>query len=319
MEVALAKDQASIPQTKLSESPACPICDGRSELLFHKKRYPIRECLNCCHRFAGIEAAEDHVEQVYSDSYFKGAGDGNPDYLSDGKLLVRQGRRYASILNRYVELGSVLDVGTAAGFILKGFEEMGWSCTGLEPNSSMAEFARRHLGVTVETGTLEENSLRNQYDLVVMIQVAAHFIDPRRIFEAASKPAKPGGYWLIETWNRENRTARILGDRWHEYNPPSVLHWFSNDSLKEFVQEFGLREIERGRHTKWISPSHTKSITQDHRLLGVSKRLIRGGPRLIPDSMALPYLLDDIFWILNQNPDQGQVRLSQQCYLSRYV
>jgi len=39
----------------------------------------------------------------------------------------------------------VLDIGCAAGFILKGFEDSGWICRGIEPNETMAK-AMRHAG-----------------------------------------------------------------------------------------------------------------------------------------------------------------------------
>ena len=65
------------------------------------------------------------------------------------------------------------------------------------------------------------------YDLVVMLQVIAHLVDPLATGRRIAELLRPDGLWLVETWDRESRTARLFGRRWHEYSPPSVLHWFS--------------------------------------------------------------------------------------------
>ena len=292
-------------QSNTRPTKMCPICDGTTKARFLKKGYPIRDCLECGHRFAEIVHAQDHVARVYDNHYFRGAGAGYADYLTDGELLISHGRRYARILSRYMNLGSVLDVGAAAGFILKGFEEIGWKGAGIEPNSAMAEHARRRLGVMVETGTLEDSPSNGRYDVIAMIQIVAHFVDPRRALDVASKMTKPGGYWLIEAWNRKSWTARILGEAWHEYSPPSVLHWFSIETLGELVQDFGLQEIARGRPTKWISPTHAKLIAQSELGGSVLGKLITSVTKLIPERLPLPYMLDDVFWALYQRPEAG--------------
>ena len=85
----------------------------------------IRECELCGHRYAKLEPHEDHIELVYADDYFMGDGAGYPDYLAQGGLLVSHGKRYARLLSRHMGPGSVLDVGAAAGFILKGSSVIG--------------------------------------------------------------------------------------------------------------------------------------------------------------------------------------------------
>ena len=73
---------------------------------------------------------------------------------------------------------------------------------------------------------LENLPVDDEYDAVSMIQVLPHFIDPKRAMAVVTKVLKPGGLLLIETWNRDSWTARLFGKNWHEYSPPSVLHWF---------------------------------------------------------------------------------------------
>jgi SAM-dependent methyltransferase len=198
--------------------------------------------------------------------------------------------------------GSVLDIGAAAGFILKGFESMGWIGKGVEPNPRMAEYARSCLGLDVETSTMEELGPSSRYDLISMIQVVAHFVDPREVLEIAVRRTKAGGFWLFETWNRESLLAKLSREFWHEYNPPSVLHWFTPRGLSRLVEGFGLREVAHGRPDKWIRASHAKAIVRNASVCSPMGSLVTRLASVLPDRLPLPYLGDDVFWALYRTP-----------------
>jgi len=286
--------------------PRCPICNGQSQLLFEKYDYAIQGCNSCGHRF--LDPAEltrtrgglSHVEQVYDDSYFQGGGAGYPDYLAEGKLLRRHGRRYAKLLSRYRSPGQVLDVGAAAGFILQGLIDGGWQGEGTEPNDAMAEYGRSQLKLPIHTGPLEQLQLTHRYDLVTMIQVVAHFYQLERAFEVAAQATKPGGYWLIETWNRDSWTARLLGANWHEYSPPSVLHWFSPKDLAQLAQAHGFQPVAQGRPKKTINGAHAKSLLGSKLAENAWSRPFAKLLGLIPDGLEVPYPAEDLFWALYQ-------------------
>lgn len=276
----------------------CPICRQASRRLFCKNTYWIRACKVCNHRFAEIEVSSTHTKQVYSDQYFQEGGAGYQNYLSEAKLLRQHGRRYGQILSRYTQPGTVLDVGAAAGFILKGLVDCGWQGKGLEPNCRMAGYARTQLGLRIETGTLEEFNKEEYYDLISMVQVVAHFFDLQQALQIANRLTKPGGFWLIETWNRHSLMARVLGKYWHEYSPPSVLHWFSPSGIGQIAAQYGFTEIARGRPAKWLNGIHAKSLLR-YNLRGIpGKKLAYKMLNLIPDELVIPYPAEDLFWIL---------------------
>src|SRR5690606_2377978 len=91
--------------------------------------------------------------------------------------LIRRGEKYAKLLSRHLQPGLLLDVGAAAGFIMKGFENAGWRTMGIEPNEHMAVYGRENLHMDIRTGTLEEASFAQSFDLVLLIQVIAHLFD----------------------------------------------------------------------------------------------------------------------------------------------
>lgn len=270
----------------------CPLCQSESKFAFEAKGFGVRDCAACAHRFAEIAADENHVSAVYDDSYFTGGGAGYTDYLAEGELLEKRGRMYARKLEKFgLKNGKILDVGAAAGFLLKGFTESGWRGIGLEPNAEMARFGREKLNLEIHQGSLESFETQEKFDLISMIQVAAHFYEPNKAFCKAAELLNENGFLLIETWNRDSVSARIFGKNWHEYSPPSVLQFFSEKGLTEFLKNLGFEKIARGRPSKKISGAHAKSLLKyrvgDNFLL-----------RLIPDKLNFPYPSEDLFWVL---------------------
>ena len=278
----------------------CVICGSETQPSFAKRGHSIETCRTCGHQCARISCPLAHVERVYDDHYFTGGGDGYPDYLGEGPLLRAHGRRYGEILKQHTRPGTVLDVGAAAGFILSGLIDAGWRGVGLEPNARMAGFGRSHLGLDMSVGDLESFSSQQQFDLVTMIQVVAHLHDLTAGFAAAAAVTRPGGYWLIETWDRTSWLARLWGQNWHEYSPPSVVHWFSPDGLARCVHRFGFGKVEQGRPLKVIRAAHAKSLvyhkSRNSRLYALLHALLYP----LPDNAPIPYPTFDLFWMLFQ-------------------
>ena len=269
---------------------SCPLCNSLSDIAFVAKGIDVLDCQACGHRFADLAAGEQHVETVYADEYFTGGGAGYADYAAEGEMLRQRGRDYAMRLAKYAKPGRMLDVGAAAGYILEGFTDNGWKGIGLEPNATMVSLGReRHLDV--RQGSLESFASEEQFDLISMIQVAAHFYDPRRAFEKAFAMLRHGGLLLIETWDRGSISARVFGKAWHEYSPPSVLNWWTKDGLNSFLSNIGFDQIDGGRPSKKISGRHLRSLLKYR--LGDNFLL-----KLVPEKIIFPYPSEDLFWAL---------------------
>lgn len=253
---------------------------------------PVRicDCPACGHRFAPNAAAADHVDTVYNDTYFFGGGDGYDDYLKDADLLRAAGARYGHLLAEHQSVGRVLDVGAAAGFILAGLQDTGWTGTGLDPNATMVAHARETLGLDAHVGTLEDTPPPGPFDAICLIQVIGHFHDITRAIQNAAFSLAPGGICLVEYWNRDAWIARRLGRRWHEYSPPSVLHWFTPDSLDALMARHALSKIASGQPVKYISGRHAKSLLS-HKAPALAAPL-----RVIPDSLRIRYPTWDLAW-----------------------
>lgn len=296
-----ATDTANSPNGKPAD---CPVCGAPSATAFTLGSYAIADCPSCHHRFLASALSETHLASIYDDSYFFGGGDGYDDYLTEADLLRAQGERYGRLLAEYAEPGRALDIGSAAGFLQCGLEAAGWTTQGLEPNLSMVEHARSKLGLQAQQGSLESPPDWKPFDAICLIQVIGHFYDLPRALASAARLTRPGGLCLIEYWRRESWIARLLGKRWHEYSPPSVLHWFSRSSLDGIMARNGFTAIAAGTPRKYISGGHAKSLLA-HKLAQLPMgRALTAGTALIPASTNFRYPAFDLEWRLYRRNDE---------------
>jgi SAM-dependent methyltransferase len=279
---------------------ACEICAKTARPVFEARGYPMYRCDECRYAFTSPPPTTSTLAGIYDDDYFQGGGDGAgyPDYVAEGDLLREHGRRYGALLRRYGPAGRILDVGAAAGFILKGYADAGWTGTGVELNDSMASYGRNILGLDVRTGSLEALDVTETFDAISFLQVAAHFSDPRAALERAARLTRPNGLWIFETWNCESLTARALGRNWHAYAPPSAVRAFSPRALDVLAKEFGFERIDEGKPRKVIDAKHAKSVLSSLARNSLLFRGVRGVVGAVPDPTKLTYYAEDVFWAL---------------------
>jgi len=229
-------------------------------LLFIKNGYPVWDNKKKFRRFTVVKNEMTHLSKVYSDEYFFSGKDGYPNYYGEKDILVNRGIYYAQIIQKYSKPGKILDVGCAAGFILKGFESCGWESYGIEPNATMSAYGKHELNLDIYTGSLENFYSDNKFDLISLIQVIGHFYDIDKAFDHISHLLNENGLVLVESWNMKSLIARVFGKHWHGYSPPSVINWFSDESITKLFSSYGFKLIDSGYPIKQINLNHALSI-----------------------------------------------------------
>jgi len=255
-------------------------CQNKHELLFNKNGYDILACSKCGIGYVNVPDFESEVKSVFNDDYFFGGKDGYPDYLREKKLLIESGKQYGRILSKYAKPGRLLDVGAAAGFILNGYKETGWNGIGIEPNDTMASFARNTMGMDVKTDTLDSFQTEEIFDAVSIIQVISCIPDIDPSLRKVNQLLKPGGYVIVESWRRNSLAAKMFGKYWHEYCPPKVINWFTSSALDALFISHGFQPVASGKPVKKINITH--GLTLAHQSLPkiplktpITKALIR--------------------------------------------
>ena len=277
----------------------CTLCENSNTVeKYEINSYKILDCQACGHRFTGLKLSKEKISEIYSDNYFFEGKDGYPDYTLEKDMLIARGEKYADIASRFMKPGTLLDVGAAAGFLMKGFENKGWKVFGVEPNSSMARYGKDYLGLDIRVGTIEESGLNMMADLVLLIQVIAHLYDLNRSMDSINSVIKNKGYLLVETWDKDSYMARLFGSRWHEYSPPSTLNYFSRETIDLLMKRYGFSKIAGGRPGKKLHSRHAKSLLRHKLQSSRSLKWLEGFEKILPENKYIPYPSEDLFWAL---------------------
>lgn len=277
----------------------CPLCNRNGENWLRKNGHLIQVCVDCGHRFYRPPAPDKHVQMVYGDHYFANSSDGYLDYLGEEAIQRASALFYVSLLRPYMQEGAqVLDVGAACGYFLSEFQKQGWRCLGLEPNATMRAIGRTRFAVEIIDSSLDQLPSSQVFQLITAIQVVSHLIDPVAFAEQVYAKLSVGGLLLIETWDRHSLVARLTGSSWHELNPPSVLHWFSRDSLRKMFCSAGFEFVDTGLPRKRIQLGRAVHMLRHSGNHSMLSRCLTAPLKWVPERLSLPYFLGDAFWIL---------------------
>jgi hypothetical protein len=103
-------------------------------------------------------------------------------------------------------------------------------------------------------------------------------------------------------------TARVLGRHWHEYSPPTVLHWFSLDGLLRLLEPRGFALVDHGRPPRRVMGEHAKSLLRYKAQESRFGRLASMLARPIPDNLSIPYPADDLMWAVFRKESASAAR-----------
>jgi 2-polyprenyl-3-methyl-5-hydroxy-6-metoxy-1,4-benzoquinol methylase len=146
---------------------------------------------------------------------------------------------------------TLLDIGAAAGLLVKLARDQGLDATGVEPSRDLVAAARRLHGVDLVQGTVPHESLRGKrFDIVFLADVIEHVPDPVALLRDARDLVAPGGVLLVVTPDVGSVARRLLGQRWWHFRLAHV-GYFDARSLGEACARAELRIVERFR-AKWF-------------------------------------------------------------------
>lgn len=289
--------EVSTMTTEATQSP-CPLCASSSIRFKQIRSLGIHRCSGCGHFFHPVDRPLEHIKSVYSDNYFSHSSEGYQDYLQEEPNQRRSAKFYCGLISKYCSSpGALLDIGAASGFFLDEFQKLGWQGQGVEPNQRMRNVALDRFKLPM-VEALEQVSEASPFQLVTMIQVISHLLDPVASLQRVHRALDRNGLLLIETWDRDSWIAKLSGNGWHEWNPPSVVHWFSRSSLRSVLESVGFEEVCSGIPRKRIQLGRAVAMLRHSWKDSLAMRCVTTPLRIVPAGLSLPYLLGDAFWLL---------------------
>ncbi|MCP5120682.1 MAG: class I SAM-dependent methyltransferase, partial [bacterium] len=176
----------------------------------------------------------------------------------------------------------------------------GWQVRGVEASPWAAAEARRRLGVAVhESLAALRAAAPEPCDAMTFFQVLEHLPDPAAALTAARTCLHPGGWLVVETWNRDSWAARLFGAHWQQVTPPSVIHLFARRDLEALLATTGFELHSVRRTSKWISAGFVAGLLAGkYPTVGGWLRQAVGVTGL--GRLAVPYRLGDLITVVGR-------------------
>jgi SAM-dependent methyltransferase len=248
---------------ELEEIP-CDFCGTREVVkqFIRKDGMRVVECAQCGLAYLNPRPKPEFIPRFYQADYFTGAaaerGEGGLRCnLDPTPIEQKPNSRVMEIVDE--KFGGfcgkeVLEIGSATGDLLIQIKDAGARVRGLEISDFAANVARKR-GLDVSTGTIEgfvQNNKEN-FDIVLALEVIEHVLSPKCFIEGVSKIIKPGGVLILSTPNYAS--AKRFGDEWLGFSMSfEHIYFYSVDLLMEMMSKEGLC-LEYSESSKYLGAS----------------------------------------------------------------
>ena len=237
----------------------CNLCGSSTHVPFRPENgRGLVQCQNCGLVYVSPRPDSNELYALYGESYFRNDDSGTvgyTNYLNDESNIRKSFNRRLERLERFVQVGRVLDVGCATGFFLAQAQERGWQVQGLDVSHFAIEYAKNRFGFDVQRGSLLELDYPpNSYDLITMWDVIEHVPDPKRYVQRIAELLKPGGVFALATPDIDSIPARLTGKRWIGYKlSEEHVYYFSLRTLTRMLDEVGMDVIDSYHVGKYVT------------------------------------------------------------------
>jgi 2-polyprenyl-3-methyl-5-hydroxy-6-metoxy-1,4-benzoquinol methylase len=205
---------------------------------------------------------------------------------------------------------TLLDVGAAAGLLVKVARDQGLEAQGVEPSHDLVAAARRLHGVELIQGTIPHERLRGaRFDVVFLADVIEHVADPMALLRAARELVAPGGALVVVTPDVSSVARRLLGKRWWHFRLAHVSY-FDAASLEAACARAGLG-VERRFRAQWsFNVGYLAERLLRYLPLGPVERLLRTTAvgRKVGDAVVSLNLFDSWVFVCKRD-DDGEARV----------
>jgi 2-polyprenyl-3-methyl-5-hydroxy-6-metoxy-1,4-benzoquinol methylase len=193
------------------------------------------------------------LQEYYSQKYYQeGRGSYELSYdETEVKYFFNKIQQKQLVIEAISNLtkGKMLDVGAGEGFTLKYFDDLGWSCKGLDFSCSGIKRNNPDQQDLLIEGDIFENLANviecgEKFDLIFLDNVLEHVLDPFELLRGLAKIISINGVLVIEVPNDFSLLQHYLIDKNHINQefwicPPDHLSYFNKEGLVNLAEASG--------------------------------------------------------------------------------
>ncbi len=248
--------------------------------------FVLRRCCECGLVFNSPRLSRERLHDLYRRNYYFFA---RPAGVEFERI---QGAYLRTMAHLPATPGTLLEVGSAKGYMLALLAGLGWRVTGVEIAQTAADFSRRAFGVEVCTGTLEEFRRQDSrvFDVVLAQDVLEHVPEPGALLRSLHQSLRPGGWLVVDTPNVGGINVGVVGERWRGFNPFHI-YLFQQSTLTQALSRAGFTVRLIGTYNQGSPEASVAGAAERPARLPASVRRGRAALRRVVDRVLRTFYL----------------------------
>lgn len=138
---------------------------------------------------------------------------------------------------------TLLEIGCRWGHFLQLCRPHYRSVEGLEWSKERAAFARERFDLQVSATDIFRDPWDGRYNVIAAWDVMEREPHPLEFLRWVHDHLEPGGQLMLSTPNYNSLTRRLLGKRWHCFEPSRHLCYFTPATLTALLREAGFKDV----------------------------------------------------------------------------
>ena len=226
-----------------SQKPDCVFCEKPLSIPVLKNIYRngmvwnVSECAECQIAMINPFPSDKKIASLYSTGNYR--TDGGTRFVFFIEYLIYLGNLLERMrIEKYAQIGKVLDVGCGRGLFLDIMRRGGWHVAGSELNKETASYAENVYGLKVYTGNIAEHFLAPESFQVINIRgVLEHLKEPDAMLSEAHRLLKKGGLLVILVPDIRSFEFKLGRENWFHLDLPYHLFQFTEEGLIRLLKK----------------------------------------------------------------------------------
>lgn len=271
----------------------CPVCHNKQKLIFIYQKFYYYRCKNCQLVSAYPLPTPEIIATHYAEKFKKG----------NYEILSKYPQQYVQVYADFVKTlykrlnesdsaslkgKKILDIGCFTGDFLQLLQKEGANVYGLELQNDAVKIANKKLPDRIfKADIMSYKFPKEQYDIITLLGVVEHVIDPLSLLKQSFRLLKKGGIIMIQTPDSSSLLARTAGKYWPPYSPIEHIHIFGKEGLEKALETCGFNDQIYKPHWKKLPVGYVYNNLNNfgpefHRILKPLGSLLNNSRLIIP-------------------------------------
>lgn len=226
----------------------CKFCGSQNIYKYHAadNGTQIFKCKDCKIQFMNPQYTDEHLDNYYS-TYIR------DESKIEDKLIKAQTYCLSLVEAFLPKKGSLFEIGSGNGYLLKVAKQRGWMPLGHEIDCESARKVSAKIGMEILCGEFTELEISIKFDVVMMLHVLEHLKNPVKYIEKINSVLKKSGILFIALPNIQSRSGlfKFLLEKLKikrrnvaaYYDTSHHLWYYTPFTIRKFLEKNGFKII----------------------------------------------------------------------------